>query len=214
MIMPIISLNQKRVVIDIDTQRHFFTSGSTVCVRDHRRVLANILRVVNWARHENVGIYSTVQLLGDECRQGLPVTVLERYGKMNHTYGRRYAAVKADDCTDLPDGVLEQQNQVILYKRSYDPFGERKVDRILTELQASEFILIGALTEAAVKTTALGLLARQKNVTVVTDATGSFAAEPGEVALRIMAERGVRLVSTKDLLAFSCLELPKALNIA
>ena len=214
MIMPLITLPRKRIIIDVDTQKHFFTSASSVCVRNHRRVFANILRIVNWARHQSIQILSTVQILGDESHSPLPVTAIEGYQKMNHTRRKRCNTFMADDRTDIPGGLFEHYDQVILYKRCFDPFREPKADRILTEIKASEFILIGTPAEAAVKATALGLLARQKNVTVVTDATGPFGNESGEIALRIMQERGVRLSRTRDLMAFSCIELPKAINIA
>ncbi len=214
MIMPLITLPRKRIIIDVDTQKHFFTSASSVCVRNHRRVFANILRIVNWARHQKIQLLSTVQILGDESHLALPVTAIEGYNKMDHTKRKRCNTFIADDRTDIPGGLFEHHDQVILYKRCFDPFREPKADRILTEIKASEFILIGTPTEAAVKATALGLLARQKNVTVVTDATGPLGKESGEIALRTIQERGVRLSRTRDLMAFSCIELPEAINIA
>lgn len=62
--------------------------------------------------------------------------------------------------------MLRRYDQVILHKRCFDPFEEPRSDRVLTELQTDEFILIGVAAEDAVKATALGLLARQTNVTV------------------------------------------------
>jgi len=69
-------------------------------------------------------------------------------------------------------GAIEY-DQVIFCKRCIDPFEEPRVDRMLTELEADEFILIGSLLEGAIKATALGLLARRKNVRVLVDAAGS-----------------------------------------
>jgi nicotinamidase-related amidase len=104
------------------------------------------------------------------------------------------------DCTDLPSGVVERYDQVIVHKRCHDPFAEPRADRLFTELEADEFIVVGAPTEGAVKATALGLLARGKRVTVVMDATGPLSLPLARRALRTMKAKGARLVETNALL--------------
>jgi nicotinamidase-related amidase len=105
--------------------------------------------------------------------------------------------------------ILEQYDQVILQKRCLDPFEEPRADRILTELEAKEFILIGALTEGAVKATALGLLARRKNVTILIDATGSRNKIAARFALRHMRAKGARIIDTGRYLGQSSLHLTR-----
>lgn len=78
---------------------------------------------------------------------------------------------------------------------------------MLSELRADEFIVIGALTEGAVKATVLGLLARHKNVIVLVDATGSYDRTVGEITLRLLLERGGKLIDTKTFLGSPCLQL-------
>jgi nicotinamidase-related amidase len=90
----------------------------------------------------------------------------------------------ADNSTDLPTDVLQRYKQIILYKRCLDPFEEPRIDRLLSELRADEFILIGASTEGAVKATALGLLQRRKRVRIVVDASGLHNKKDAKLALR------------------------------
>ena len=59
MIRPILTLRRKRVVIDVDTQKDFFLAEGSACIRNHRRVLANLRRVMAWARYRNIRIIST-----------------------------------------------------------------------------------------------------------------------------------------------------------
>ena len=94
--------------------------------------------------------------------------------KINCTLRHRRTQFDATDSTDLPIEILEQYEQVIFCKRCVDPFEEPRADRMLTELEADEFILIGSLVEGAIKATALGLLAREKNVSILVDATCSY----------------------------------------
>jgi len=49
-------------LIDIDTQRDFLLAGGDACIRNHRKVLARIRRVMAWARRENIPIISTAEV--------------------------------------------------------------------------------------------------------------------------------------------------------
>ncbi len=206
--MPIITLRRKRIIIDVDTQSRFFLNTSIVCVRNHQQVLANIRMVMDWAQFENIRMISTVQILTSNnfyCNPRIAST--EGQKKISCTLRRRHTCFDTDSCIDLPPEILNQYDQVILYKRCFDPFEEPRVDRMLSGLQADELILIGTPTEGAVKATALGLLARQKKVTVLIDATGSYNKTIGKIALRRILERGGKLTDTRTLLSFSSLQL-------
>ncbi|MHC4573025.1 MAG: cysteine hydrolase family protein [Planctomycetota bacterium] len=203
--MPAIILRRKRVVVDIDTQKHFFTNNGTVCVLGHRRILANILRVINWARLKEVPIISTVQIFPRKypyCNSR--IIDIDRPAKIDYTLRPRRTSFDAEDRADLLPEILDRYDQVIFYKRCLDPFEEPRADKMLSGLQADEFILVGALTEGAVKATALGLLARRKKVTVLVDATGSYDRAAGKVSFRLMQERGAHLTNTRTLLCSSC----------
>ncbi len=78
---------------------------------------------------------------------------------------------------------------------------------MLTELEADEFILIGSLAEGAIKATALGLLARRKNVRVLVDAIGTLNAKAEKRALRNMRAKGAKLSDTETLMNSSAVRL-------
>ena len=208
MIMPIIASRRRRVIVDVDTQTHFFKNSGIVCVQNHRLVLANILRVVNWARLKSIRMISTMQILPSKYAYCNSYIVdIDGQKKISYTFRKRRASFDAEDNTDLLPGILDQYEQVIFHKRCFDPFAEPRADRMLSELRADEFIVIGALTEGAVKATALGLLARHKNVIVLVDATGSYDRTVGEITLRLLLERGGKLIDTKTFLGSPCLQL-------
>lgn len=211
MIHPTILLRQRQIVVDVDTQKHFFLDNSPVCVQDHLCVLANIRRVMAWVRMRHIHMVSTVQIFprnviyhNSNIAGGLSLK------KINCTFHNKHISFDATDYADLPGRILEQYDQIILHKRCFDPFEEPRADRILTESEADEFILIGAPTEGAVRATALGLLHRQKKVTVLVNATGSLNVASGKVALRHMRAKGARLTDTKAFLGYSSLHLARA----
>jgi len=208
MIRPIITLRRKRILIDVDTQREFFLYSGVSCIRNHRRVLANIRRVMAWARIKNVRMISTARVYdnGTKDRTGCLETA-NGAAKISYTVRPRRITFAADGCTDLPRDIFRHYDQVVLEKRAIDPFEEPRADRMLSELRANEFVLIGGTMEGAVLATALGLLARRKNVTVLTDAIGSRDKAAAQIALRKIEAKGAKLAETKAILGSSHLRM-------
>ena len=206
MIRPILTLRKKRIVVDVDTQKDFFLADGKACVRNHRRVLANIRRVMAWARRDQIRVISTVQCHnpnghdGDVCLSGTPGVC-----KVPYTLRNRRFTFDSGDTTDFSRDLLQNNDQIILFKRTTDPFDEPRAERILTEAKASEFIVIGGSTETSVLYTVLGMLTRGKSVTVLIDAVGSSEKSVAEISLRKMKAKGAKLIESKTLLGHSSL---------
>jgi nicotinamidase-related amidase len=194
MIRPI-KLRRKRVVIDIDTQRDFFLAEGAACVRNHRRVLMNIRRVLAWSRVKDMRVISTTL-----CKPGRNGDSFRTPGwqKISYTLRSRRIEFVPDDSTDLHRDLFTRYDQVILDKRTIDPFEEPRADRLLSELHADELIVIGGLAEGAVVATVLGLLQRGKRVTVLIDAVGTQDRQQADVAFRKMKAKGALLAETRD----------------
>jgi nicotinamidase-related amidase len=208
MIRPAIPFRQRQIVVDVDTQKHFFLDNGPICVRNHRRVSTNIRKVMAWIRTKHVRLISTIQTFsGNAVRYDPSMTGVFSVKKIDSTLCSNRASYDATDSTDFPREMLEQRDQVILHKRCFDPFEEPRADRILTESEADEYILIGALTEGSIRATALGLLRREKEVTVLVDAIGSYNEKAAKLALRHMQARGARLAYTETLLSSPALPL-------
>lgn len=211
MIRPILNLRKKRILIDVDTQQDFFLADGKMCVRNHRRVLANIRRTMAWSRREHVRVISTVQVhQPNDHHAPFCLVGTEGIRKLHYTLRHRHVIFDADDHTDLPRETVQDAEQIVLCKRTADPFDEPRAERMLTESRANEFIVIGGPTETAVLSTVLGLLLRKKNVIVVYDALGSLDKGPAEVALRKMQAKGARLMDTRTLFGASSLRVVHA----
>ena len=194
-------MQQRRIVIDVDTQSHFFLDDGPVCVRGHKDVLDNIQKVLTWARSKHIDLVSTMQV--SDGRAVCANSFLSggfSVRKPPCTLCPRRIQLDAQDYADLPDRVLERYDQVIVHKRCYNPFAEPRIDRLFTEVEADEFVIVGAPTEGAVKATSIGLLARGRQVTVVVDATGALSQSLARKALRLMKAKGAHLVNTDALL--------------
>jgi len=202
MILQLVRARRKQILIDVDTQKDFLLADGKACIRNHRRVLAHIRRVMAWARHQKIPIISTAEVYPNdngESHNGHCLDGTDGQKKIPYTLVRNRLSFPADGNTDLPRDMLRQYKQVILHKRCIDPFEEPRIDRLLSELRASEFIIVGSCLEGAVKVTALGLLQRGKKVTVVIDAVGSHNKREANLALRKMETKGAKLIETKKL---------------
>ena len=209
----ILQLHKKQrwhLLIDVDTQKDFLLPTGRACVRNQAEVLANIRRVIAWARRENVSVISTAEVYpnnngcseisycldGTDGQKKVPCTLLNDR-----------VSFPADNKNALPADVLLAYRQVILHKRCIDPFDEPRIERLLSEVEAEEFILIGAGTEDAVRATAMGLLHRGKKVRIIVDALGSHNTREAKLALRKMEAKGAKLVEVKDIAGASHFKL-------
>ena len=151
-----------------------------------------------WTRLEHISVISTLQVpVNITCPRNFQGEDTNGLEKISCTLHNRRTQFDATGSTDLPIEILEQYDQVIFCKRCVDPFKEPRADRMLTELKADEFILIGSSVEGAIKATALGLLARSKNVRILVDASGSDNKRAAKLALRHMRAKGAKLTDTQ-----------------
>lgn len=183
---------QKRVIIDICTQKRFFIAGNSSCIRDHSRILKGLRRIMALARHMDIRIISICTYARNYFYE------IDR-DKIRFTIFQNKIFFPAVDSTDLQRDLLLRYQQVILESRSSDPFKEPRIERLLSELKADELIVIGAVTEKAVQATVQGLLQRGKTVKLVVDAIGMHDKKAAKLALRKMKAKGARLVKTHDL---------------
>ncbi|MHC4110349.1 MAG: cysteine hydrolase family protein [Planctomycetota bacterium] len=215
MILQLVRAKRRRILVDINTQRDFLLAEGNACIRNHRRVLSHIRRMMAWARTNNVPVISIAAVYPDtnsEITTGYCIDGTEGQQKIGYTLLDNRISFPADGSTDFPRDVLRQYRQIILHKRSIDPFKEPRIDRLLSEVRANEFVLFGACAEDAVMETALGLLQREKSVTVVVDAVGSHNGKEGRLAIRKMEAKGAKLIETKKLVGASSLKQVRACN--
>ncbi|HUW20378.1 MAG TPA: cysteine hydrolase family protein [Sedimentisphaerales bacterium] len=203
MIRQLVRKRRKHVLIDVDTQRDFFLGSGKACTRNHRRILGRIRRIMAWARSRNVSVISTCEVYSNNGNGGCCIDGTDGQKKIRYTVLGNRLSFPADGNTDLPADLLQQYEQIILHKRCVDPFDEPRIERLLSEVRADEFILIGATTEGAVEATALGLLQRGKKVKIVVDALGLHNKKQARLALRKMEAKGAKLIETKKLAGVS-----------
>lgn len=201
MILQLHPKHRCHLLIDIDTQKDFLLAAGSARVRNHRKVLANINRVMAWVRRENVPVISIAEVYPNNngySTTGFCRDDTDGQKKLLCTLLKDRVSFPADNKNALPANILRAYRQVILHKRCIDPFDEPRIERLLSEVVADEFILIGTGTEDAVKATAIGLLQRGRKVRIIVDALGSHNTREAKLALRKMQAKGAKLIKTRD----------------
>ena len=99
MIRPVITLRRVRVLVDVDTQQDFFLANGAATVRNHRRVLANIRRIIAWARLKNLRMISTAQEYHPHDRVDYFLEGTEGQKKLRYTVRNKHKRFAADGCT-------------------------------------------------------------------------------------------------------------------
>lgn len=202
--MQLVRPRRRQILIDVNTQRDFFVADGKLCTTNHRRTLVNIRRMMAWARNRRMQVISTCEVYSNHKGEaGYCIEGTAGQRKLSYTFLNSHISFPADGSTDIPSEVLRNYRQIIFNQRCVDPFEEPRIDRLLTEVMAGEFFVIGAPAEGAVAAMVIGLLQRGKKVTVIEDAIGSNDRKNAELAIRKMFAKGAKLLETRKLAGIS-----------
>jgi nicotinamidase-related amidase len=197
------SLRWDRVLIDVCTQRDFLEAGGILQVVNREPLLASLREVFRFARSSGLPVVSLVEShRPSEPLNGFPLHCIDgTHGQEKPPWSvlSPSTIVETDNYLSLPPDLMAHHRQVIFRKRTRDVLSNPKADRFLTQATADAFILFGVGLERAIRSLALGLVARSKPVTVVTDACGYWSAADADLAARQLAAKGVRLVTVDQL---------------
>lgn len=193
------------ISVDLNTQLDFCDPDGSAAVVNLPTLIPALRRMIAWVKWNNVPMVSSV----DSHRpsevafdRGIHFCVDGTLGqrKIEFTVFPRCARIEADNTLAMPLHLFDSYQQVIFRKRTDDLLSNPKAERFLTQLPAGEFVLFGTAMETSVKAVALGLLVREKRVTIVTDACGYWNASSADLALRQMCAKGAEVTTVAELL--------------
>lgn len=194
---------RRHVFVDVCTQHDYLSpAGGKPCARlpELRRHLKQIMAFARWAHVGTLSCLESQRPKDAAGRQQGAQCILGTNGhrKSNLTLLPNHIVVPTDNSPCVSLELLKNHQQAILQKFSTDPFANPKLDRLLTELPVDRFVLFGAGLETTIRTLALGLLMRQRDVTVIGDACGTWDVERGDMTLRQLAAKNCEIVSARD----------------
>src|SRR5579871_134988 len=190
---------------EVDVQRDFMLPGGKLYVPGAEKLLPNIRRLTDAARHDKVflvshGCFHTpndpeFKTFPPHCVKGTPGSDLVPEGLTD-----KVVRVENTDLAKLPAN-LSQYKQILLEKQTLNIFESRHADALVQQLGSQAgFVVFGVVTEYCVSFAAKGLLERGRRVAVVNDAIETLKREDGESTVGELHRLGARLVTTDQAL--------------
>ncbi len=196
------------IAIDLNTQHDFCRPDGTCPVTNAREVYPLLQRIVSWLRLHEIPMVSSIDSrraheIHELGRTRYCVDGSKGQQKVDFTLMPLRQIIEIDNTLAVPPNLLHQYQQLIFRKRTDDLLCNAKADRFLTQVNADKVYIFGNTIERSVKVLALGLLARDKKVSIVTDACGCWSKDAAHWALRQIVTKGGELTTVDDLTAMT-----------
>lgn len=186
------------VLLDVDTQFDMLPAN----VHQRRKLSLKWRRVMAWARMHRLSIVS-LSLAGREddnvLGQMLCVENTPGHEKVGYTVCADHFHYGAEHCLDLLPGIMDEYRQVMFERREFDPFQCDRFERLVNTMDYDHYVVLGGAFEASVKLACLGLLARNKKVTLVYDAISSIFDSEYDYVMKKLEAKGVKMETTASL---------------
>lgn len=198
-------VSQDYIFWEVDVQADFMMPGGKLYVPGAERLLPNIRRLTDAARHGQVflvshGCFHTsddpeFQIFPPHCVKGTPGADL-----VAEALTEKVARVPNEAKAKLPEDLSRYQ-QILLEKQTLNIFESRHADALVQRLGSrAEFVVFGVVTEYCVSFAVKGLLERGRRVAVVQDAIETLKPEDGRKTVAELERLGARLTTTDQAL--------------
>jgi len=194
------------ILLDLETQRDFFAPGGSCYKPPTARAARQIYRLFKWARKNRIPVISTVLRVREGTVGPLAAvphciedTVGER--KLFRTLLPRRIDFGLRNSTDLPRDLFDNYQQAIFEKREADIFAQARLERLITELPPSTFVLCGAGVATSLMYAAVGLRTRGFGVILAADGVAELDKPSAEMAYRRMETKGVIFAPAKEIIS-------------
>jgi len=196
-------MKNKTVFVDIDTQFDFMNPQGTIYVPGAEGITDNIKKLFAYAKEHKIKILSST----DAHKVDDPELKLLPSHCLKDTTGNQ--KIEASTCKDnivienveqdITESMLDH-DQIIIEKQSHDIFDNTNIDKVIIQLDASDYVVFGVATDYCVKLAVFGLLRRGYKVTLVTDAVKAVTDDGERNALKEIKDAGAVFTTTEEIL--------------
>ncbi len=203
---------------DEDTQVDFMLPGKALYIPGAERILPNLAALTGYARETGIRIVGSedwhslsdpeISLEPDRVVTWPPHCMAGTAGQLRVPETRPRHPLYIES-TPLPRERLASlvsghEGEILFRKQTVDVFEQPNVEPVLDLLRPSAVVVYGVALDVCVRFAVEGFLRRgREEVVLVTDATRAIDAARGEALVEEWRRRGVRAVTTADVLAGS-----------
>jgi nicotinamidase/pyrazinamidase len=199
---------------DVDTQYDFMKADGKLYVPGAEDIIPNLRRLTDYAHGHGIRIVASADdhvpghpeisdapdwktTFPPHCLRGTP-----GQRKIPETALRDPLVIEPAraDPAALAERVRAHRGDILFHKHRFDVFTNENVEPVLDVLAPDDIVLYGVATDVCDRAAVEGLLARrpETRLFVVTDAVKGIDREGSAQLLKEWGERGVRLVTTKE----------------
>lgn len=192
------------VFFDIDTQVDFMLPHGKLYVPGADEIIPNLAKLMSLARSRDIPVISSADAHtpdDPEFKHWPPHCVVGTPGQ------RRIPETQFENATIVScrSGAFTPperwSGQTVLEKQTYDTADNPNFEAVMQSLGKRRAIVFGVATEFCVRADALALRRRGQAVDLVADGIKAITPEGGRKALEELAEAGVRMVTTDEVMA-------------
>jgi nicotinamidase/pyrazinamidase len=207
---------------DVDTQHDFMRSDGLLYVPGSEEIAPVLRALTDYAHERGIRIVASADdhVLGHRelsdtpdwlttfpphCMRGTP-----GQRKIPETTLRDPLVLEPElmDAAGVRRRVAAHRGDILLHKHWFDVFTNANVEAVLAELDPGVIVLYGVALDVCDRYAVEGLLARRPDtrLLLVTDAVRAIHAEAGARLLKEWAARGVRMLTSAEILRGEALE--------
>jgi nicotinamidase/pyrazinamidase len=199
-------VSRKVVFWEVDTQKDFMLPGGKLYVPGAERLLPNIQKLTDAARHNRVFLVShgCYHPANDPEFASFPPHCLKGSAGADfvpEALADKVVTVPNEPAAKVPADLSPYQ-QILLEKQTLDIFASLHADELLERLDPqTQFVVFGVVTEYCVRFAAKGLLDRGYRVSVARDAIETLNAQDGKRTISELESIGANVITTDQALA-------------
>ncbi len=187
---------------DEDTQVDFMHPEGKLYVKGTEAIIPNLARLTRWAQEHGVLVIGSVDahtMSDPEFEHYPPHCLVGTPGQRKIPETQMTAELIIPNRPVQLPANLESYDQVILEKQTVDVFTNPNTEALLKRLLDCPIVLYGVFTDVCVAHAACGLLEREHNITLVSDAVYPIDPAKGQELIKDVVRHGGRLATTDQI---------------
>ncbi|HTV48699.1 MAG TPA: hypothetical protein VMG59_09680 [Phycisphaerae bacterium] len=180
-------------ILDLNTQYDLFGAEGHYRLFEAGTFLDPLKNLFKWITQIGCPVVSTrlhnltmLDYTKPICVPGSP-----GYQKLEFTVLPSHLELPMDCGTDIPVEGFRNTQQYIFDLPNVNPFNSPRLDRVLSETEATIWLVEGGPLESCARMAILGLLQRRQKVAVIKDCLGQRDPYEGELALRQIESKDI-----------------------